>query len=718
MMKMVGAGGAAKKWIGLVAGMWVEASAGNAYTFAFYSPKLKHVLHYHQFQLNNLGVAKDIGENVGLLAGALCNSLPPWVMLSIGATTGFIGYGMLWLVVSQQIAPLPYWQMCILQCIGANSSTWFSTAVLVTCLRNFPHSRGTVAGILKGFMGLSAAIFTQIFISLLSYNSEWLLLLLAIGPGLVCLVAMLFIRPVSPASLIKDKDEHGKFLFIHLICIALAFYLLSITVIENLLNVNPLTSKIFTAIMAIFLTAPLGVPMKSLVDGSWGDGGDGETRLEKESYVASISKVVDEIHQPLLKSAAAAADHDQNQSEDQTRSFLTPTEIAIDREVQCKTAFDIPLSKQPSDEEPDEATDVESATTTTCNCGRREEKTSLSDKEKLSENLDDATKNYGRDVETTSLLDKENLDDGALSPPPATQVPPENELEFDSQALLAVGEGAVRRQKRPRRGQDFTLGQAIVKADFWLLFFSFFCGVGSGVTAINNLAQMGEAQGYSDVSIFVSLISIWNFLGRLGGGALSEHYVRSDAIPRSVWMAMAHCLMASAHLLFAFAVPGSLYVGSVILGISYGIHFSTMVPTASELFGLKHFGVIYNFLTMASPLGSFLFSGVITGYLYDQEAKKIVAPDARIVDAFLNNLHNYDVVDDHVQVLECMGAHCFRVTFIIMACVCGLGMIVSIVLTIRIRRVYLSLYGPSTSPIQSTSDLKSAASNTHAPERE
>ncbi len=200
------------------------------------------------------------------------------------------------------------------------------------------------------------------------------------------------------------------------------------------------------------------------------------------------------------------------------------------------------------------------------------------------------------------------------------------------------------------------------------------------------------------------------------GGCLYFLWVlRSDAIPRSVWMAMAHCLMASAHLLFAFAVPGSLYVGSVILGISYGIHFSTMVPTASELFGLKHFGVIYNFLTMASPLGSFLFSGVITGYLYDQEAKKKIAPDARIVDAFLKNVHNYDVVDDHVQVLECMGAHCFRVTFIIMACVCGLGIIVSIVLTIRIRRVYLSLYGPSTSPIQSTSDLKSAASDTRTP---
>jgi hypothetical protein len=95
----------------------------------------------------------------------------------------------------------------------------------------------------------------------------------------------------------------------------------------------------------------------------------------------------------------------------------------------------------------------------------------------------------------------------------------------DAEILLAEGEGAVRR-KRPHRGEDFKLKQAIVKADFWLLFFTFFCGVGTGVTALNNLGQIGEAQGYAKVDIFVSLISIANFLGRLGGGSLSEHYVR------------------------------------------------------------------------------------------------------------------------------------------------------------------------------------------------
>lgn len=106
-----GAALTATKWFGLSAAMWVQASAGNAYMFAFYSSKLKTVLHYNQLQVNNLGVAKDLGENVGLLAGFLCNKLPPWTLLSIGALTGFLGYGVTWLVVSERIQALPYWQV-------------------------------------------------------------------------------------------------------------------------------------------------------------------------------------------------------------------------------------------------------------------------------------------------------------------------------------------------------------------------------------------------------------------------------------------------------------------------------------------------------------------------------------------------------------------------------------------------------------------------------
>ena len=107
----------ATKWVGLAAAIWVQASAGNAYMFPFFSPALKSVLHYNQVQLNNLGVAKDFGENVGLIAGLLSNKLPPWILLCTGALFGCLGYGTLWLVVSEQIAPLPYWQVRATFCL-------------------------------------------------------------------------------------------------------------------------------------------------------------------------------------------------------------------------------------------------------------------------------------------------------------------------------------------------------------------------------------------------------------------------------------------------------------------------------------------------------------------------------------------------------------------------------------------------------------------------
>jgi hypothetical protein len=92
--------------------------------------------------------------------------------------------------------------------------------------------------------------------------------------------------------------------------------------------------------------------------------------------------------------------------------------------------------------------------------------------------------------------------------------------------LLAEGEGAVKKKRRPKRGEDFKFSEAVIKADFWLLFLVYFVGVGSGVTVLNNLAQIGIAQGVHDTKNLLSLFSFCNFVGRLGGGVVSEHFVR------------------------------------------------------------------------------------------------------------------------------------------------------------------------------------------------
>ena len=98
---------------------------------------------------------------------------------------------------------------------------------------------------------------------------------------------------------------------------------------------------------------------------------------------------------------------------------------------------------------------------------------------------------------------------------------------LQAKLFQAAAEGAVRvKKRRPRRGEDFTLRQALVKADFWLIFVSLVLASGSGLTIIDNMGQMCESLGYDDTSIFVSMISIWNFLGRVGGGYISESIVR------------------------------------------------------------------------------------------------------------------------------------------------------------------------------------------------
>ena len=98
--------------------------------------------------------------------------------------------------------------------------------------------------------------------------------------------------------------------------------------------------------------------------------------------------------------------------------------------------------------------------------------------------------------------------------------------------------------------------------------------------------------------------------------------------------------MAVGYLLMALAIPGSLYFCSVVVGACYGVRLAITVPIASELFGLKYYGLLYNILILNFPLGSFLFSGLLAGLLYDAEATP--TPDGGNT---------------------CVGAHCYRLVF-------------------------------------------------------
>ncbi|XP_019107600.1 protein NUCLEAR FUSION DEFECTIVE 4 isoform X2 [Beta vulgaris subsp. vulgaris] len=518
--------------------------------------------------------------------------------------------------------------------IGANSCAWFQTAVVVTNMKNFPLSRGTVSGILKGYVGLSAAMYTVIYGAILNKSDSAFLLFLALGLPVICFCVMYFIRPCTPASG-EDSSEHGHFLFTKGACILLAIYLLAVTIINDKFSLAKPISYTFFGIMVLFLLAPFAIPIKMTF---FPASKKPVNSSEKLPFIEGASS----IKEPLLEASPTTA-----RSVPVTTTADCVASLAGDV---LKESPSEPSTRIDMDEEIASEFDNLRASDEGLSDPRRVEKEESFLASTVLESEDDTESKYHmREHPLASFVE--------------SFVGGDNEASRMN-ILLALGFGA----RGLRRGEEFKFHEAVFKADFWLLWLVYFIGVGTGVTVLNNLAQIGFAQGEYDTSVLLALFAFFNFVGRLGGGVFSEHLVRSKNIPRTILMSMAQAVMVVTFLLYRSSLGATLYAATVLLGICYGVHSAVMTPVASELFGLKHVGVIYNFIQLGNPLGAALFSVLLAGNIYDAEAAK-------------------------QGVSTCMGASCFGLTYLVLAGVCGLGVILGLILTIRIRPVYQRLYG-------------------------
>ncbi|KAF4370979.1 hypothetical protein F8388_002872 [Cannabis sativa] len=540
------------KWFMVFGTLLIMSANGSGYMFGLYSNDIKSKLGYDQSTLNLISFFKDLGGNLGISAGLINEVSPPWVVLSIGAAMNFFGYLMIWTAITNRVPKPHVWQMCLYICIGANSLSFPNTAALVACVKNFPENRGSVIGLLKGSIGLSGAILTQVYHAIYGNDSKALVLFIAWLPPVVSLV---FLRTIRIKNTIRQPNELRVFCNFLYISLGVAGSLMTIIIIQNSLHFKRPQYAASASVILVLLFFSLFVVINEELK-SW--------KLKKQA----------------LK----------------------------------ETSQDFPISEQ----------------------------------------LPVITEN-------------------PLTPEPH---PVANRVMTNSFKTYLSWMKTI--FNAPDRGEDYTILQAVLSIDMVILFIATTCGAGGALTLIDNLGQIGSSLGYPKHSIatFISLISIWNFLGRVVAGFASEIFLTKYKLPRPLLLAIVMLLSCVGHLLIAFSVSHSLYFASVINGFCYGAQLSLLFAIISELFGLKYYSTLYNVGALSSPLGSYILNVRVAGRLYDKEA--------------LMQMKALGIVRKAGEELTCNGGKCYRTAFIVITAVTLFGSLVSFILVFRTRKFYQS----------------------------
>ena len=161
---------------------------------------------------------------------------------------------------------------------------------------------------------------------------------------------------------------------------------------------------------------------------------------------------------------------------------------------------------------------------------------------------------------------------------------------------------------------DYEWREMIGTLQFWLLWVMFVLAASAGLMTIGNIKSFVQAQNPLIDAIMaaniVGILSIFNALGRIAWGALS------DRIGRIITMATMFAVLGVTMVGFSFQTDLLLLtIGAGIIGFCFGGNFALFPSTTADFFGTKNVGNNYGFVFtaygVAGILGPFIAGWVV-----------------------------------------------------------------------------------------------------------
>ncbi|KAI8447082.1 major facilitator superfamily domain-containing protein [Phakopsora pachyrhizi] len=216
------------------------------------------------------------------------------------------------------------------------------------------------------------------------------------------------------------------------------------------------------------------------------------------------------------------------------------------------------------------------------------------------------------------------------------------------------------------------------ECDFWLIWIVMGCCCGTTLMVINNIGTIVETLYESEPNngsqremrghqaAAVSMISLFNCLGRIFAGVVSDFLESRIKLRRVWWLTLISSLFLISQLL------GLTYIDSLrgvpflsgLVGFAYGNIYGTAPALVLEWFGLRHFTTNFGFLNLAPLLTGQIFN-ISFGRIYD---------------------HHRGKSEDGKYLVCKIGTECYRTAFGVTAVASSLALGLSIYLGITVSK--------------------------------